>query len=512
MATSNGLEQAAEIVERAKEETFSKQSRFANFDRGQFMRSVIRWVGDANLQEPPYDANSSKRDTWLLEFVKREPHIIGALSSVISVDKNRAWTLTGGRNQVNRYTAVLHDFDGGMGWREGLGRASNAFWGTDMGSPTELGRIGTIGPVGALYNMDPTLCQLQTNIDYPLRYNDPVKGWQDWPTADFFRVTSMPSVQDKYKGLGFCAVSRALELCKTMVAIYQHDQESLLARAPRGIMTLQGISDEQWRDAVSSREAELDGLEHRYFNQVLVLASMGVEQIDAKLIALSQLPAGFDIKVTTDLLMMGIALCFGYDVREFWAVSSGALGTATETEAMHRKAGSKGGLDFVHGFQERLQEELPDALQFEFEERDADGDLRDAEVALAQIKEVVAMYEAGLKEGRPLVSWEEGRILLAEKGRIPAEWTEAEEASIATDTEEARVRRLREKVLSNEVMRRAIELEPDEPVIRYKWDGSRKGRTIVLWDSGASALHRRAFPVAKVEQRRERVRFLVEGA
>lgn len=512
MATSNGLEQAAEIVERAKDEIYSKQSRFANFDRGQFMRSIVGWVNDANLQEPPYSANSSKRDAWLLEFVKREPHIIGALSSVISVDKNRAWTLTGGRNQVNRYTAVLHDFDGGMGWREGLGRASNAFWGTDMGSATELGRIGTIGPVGALYNMDPTLCQLQANIDYPLRYNDPVKGWQDWPTADFFRVASMPSVQDKYRGLGFCAVSRCLELCKTMVAIYQHDQESLLARAPRGIMTIQGISPEQWQEAVASREGELDGLERQYFSQLLVLASMGVEQIDAKLIALSQLPAGFDIKVTTDLLMMGIALCFGYDVREFWAVSSGALGTATETENQHRKAGSKGGLDLIHGFQERLQEELPDALQFEFEERDQDADLRDAEVQQAQAKAVTMLYESGLREGAPLVSREEARQLLADKGIIPPGWTEAEEESIATDTEEARVRRLREKVLSNEVLRRAIELEPEEPVIRYKWDGTVKGRTIVLWDSGASALHRRAFPVAKAEQKRERVRFLVEGA
>ena len=491
MSTGNG---AGEIIERAMEESFSKQSRLKSGSdaTGNFLCSVMRWVEGANLVEPEY--GNRDRDAWLLDFVQREPHLSGVVSSVVSIDANRSWYLTGGRNQVKRYTDILHNFDDGDGWRESIGVSSNAFWGTDIGSHTELGRDGVGGPLRALYTMDPTLCELTGNREFPLKFRDP-SGTQQWSKDDFFRVASMPSVRNKHNGLGFCAVSRCLELAKLMVAVYQHDNEMLLARAPRGLLLLQGIGEEQWTTALQARDATLTGLGRELFDLIMVLASDGMQQADAKLIALSQLPANFDIQVTTNLLMQAFALCFGYDIREFWAVSSGALGTATETETMHRKSGGKGALDFVHKFQERLQGELPDTLQFGFEERDADGEMRDAEVAIKQVESIARMYESGLKEGQPLIERWEARILLADLGRIKPEWTEAQEEAIATDTQEARSKRFKEQLLESPVVRRACERYEDEPIVRYTWPTE---RTIMIWESGKAALHRVSYPVANV--------------
>src|SRR5690242_20297214 len=125
---------------------------------------------------------------------------------------------------------------------------------------------------------------------------------------------------------------------------------------------------------MAARDAALAGENYKYFDAVAVLAS-GAADVDAKLVALSQLPAGFDRRTFTDLLMFGYALVFGYDPIEFWPVQFGALGRGNETQIQHDKATGKGGLDFALGFQEQLQENLPDTLQYDLDQRDQDADL-----------------------------------------------------------------------------------------------------------------------------------------
>jgi hypothetical protein len=301
-----------------------------------------------------------------------------------------------------------------------------------------------------------------------------------------------------------------------MVAVYRHDQESLGSRAPKGLLLLKGISEGQWETSLDARADKLEGLERDYYGGVQVLASEGIDEIDAKLVALSTLPAGFDLEKFTNLLMYGFALAIGYDPREFWPVSSGALGTATETETQHRKATGKGGLDFALGFQEQLQrpDVLPETLHYEFEQRDEEGELLEIEVKTAQARLVREMVEAGLRDtGAGLVSREEGRMLLAESGIIPPEWTEAEEEVESTDTETARLdpektsaNRLdpaktksnragwRERLLEKPGVQSALSAFPAEPIVSYRWPLQ---RTLTVWDPERA---RRSFRMSRKPQ------------
>jgi hypothetical protein len=156
--------------------------------------------------------------------------------------------------------------------------------------------------------------------------------------------------------------------------------------------------------------------------------------------------------------MYGYALCFGYDPREFWPVSAGALGTATETEAQHRKAGAKGGLDFVLGFAEAINRELPDTLLFEFEERDMDGELAQTELEQAQANMVMTLYEKGVG----VITGEESRVMLAERGLIDSYWTLEQEDTVATDEGEER-----------SIIQRAAYRFPDEDIVRYTFRNNR---------------------------------------
>lgn len=436
----------------------SKQPRFDQVSPRSFFRSIFNFYKSDVQGEPEY--GTQERDTWLRTVWKLEPYMAGVINSVTNIDKNRGWSLIGGRNQVKRFSDILHNnfhyAPDLSGWRTSFGGSALSYYTSDLGSITEIGRLNSEqGPLDSLYFVDPAQCYLTGSFSEPLAYKPSRNAKiQYWKRDDYFRVVSLPSTDENLYGLGFCALSRAIELLKIMVGIYQYDNEMLLNRAPRGLMLLKGITQDQWEDAMTSREARLDGDEKRYYGAVNVLATLdpGVE-IEAQLVALSQLPAEFDQKVFTDLLMYGYALIFGYDPREFWPVSAGSLGTATETEAQHRKGGAKGGLDFVLGFAEKLQAELPDTLQFQFEERDLDGELANSEADKAKADVTLALYD----KGQGLITLDEGRILLVQDGLIDDDWTLEQEETIATDTETIR---------SSETIQRAIFEYPDEPIVK----------------------------------------------
>jgi hypothetical protein len=434
MTEQTPLQAAGDAVERLREDlntNYSSQPRFnGEVDPRQFFTSVFNWGKQAEEVEPGYKPNSRARDAWLIKYARKEPHLSGILNSVTAIDKNRSWSLTGGRNQVNRFTSIFHNWvaaPGLVGWRAGVASASLSYYNTDMGYVVELGREGQGGPLRALYHVDPTQCQLSGDNENPLSYFPPRAAMQKWGYDDFIRGTSMPSIEERYNGLGFCAVSRVVEIARLLTAVMEHDLEMMGAKAPRGLLILKGISESQWKSAMEARSEELNGEGYQYFAPVAVLASM--VDADAKLVALSQLPAQFDMKTFTDLMMFTYALSFGYDPIEFWPVQFGSLGRGEETAIQKEKATAKGGQDFARSHQEQIQDVIPETLQFEYEERDDAGELLAAQVADAWGKVITSIS--------PFLTPEEARAFLAEHNIIPQHWTEMLEEAEATDVEDS---------------------------------------------------------------------------
>lgn len=414
-------------------QTKSKQPRL---DPKRAFHSFLSWLRIVDIEAPEYGTNSQLRDQWLRQVWRKEPHLAGVVNSVALIDSNRGWELVGGRNQVKRYADILHQADEGLGWRMFMRKSALSYWCTDMGAISEIGRDGRDGPLRALWHVDSARCKLTGIPDTPLIYMPANGGQQMWRPGDYLRVASLPSDDEALHGLGFSAISRIVETLRILYAVMLHDQEQLAARAPKGLLLLQGVSEQQWTDSLAARAENLDGLERKYYGGVQVLASAGVDQIDAKLVALSQLPQNFDQKTFTDLCMYTIALAFGYDPSEFWPVQFGSLGRGTETEVQHSKASGKGGVDFALSWQEMLQRELPATLHWEFEQRDDAGEMLMETVKQTKLATVAQAYGAGIQQGAPLISRQEARVLLAEAGIIPHEWTEQEEDVTATDTNE----------------------------------------------------------------------------
>lgn len=452
--------------------TTSKQPRVSQEKaRLSFLHSIIRWVDQANLQAPTYGVGSQRmRDEWLRWFWRQEPHLAGVLKSVVDIDKNRGWQIVGGRNQVNLYSRILRNADpyinsfsdngvplAGKGWRYYFSQQSLSFYTADVGAVSEMGRDIEGGPLRALWHTDPTRCELTSGSYQSLNYYPPEGGKQEWTNDDYIREVSMPSTDETLYGLGYCAVSRILETATIMIAVYRHEQERLMAKIPKGIMLMRGITDSMWEDAMDTHAERLTAKEREYYAGLSIL--FGDEAMDAKLVALSNLPEGFDLKITTDLLMFTYALNFGYDASEFWPVQFGSLGRGTEAEVQALKASGKGGLDFVLNYQDNLQRQLPETLHFEFEQRNEQGEILEAEVAESWARAINEMAKPSSNDFPPTLTNSEKRQLLAQRGLIPNEWTIEEEDHVATDTEDE------ERHLDNERVQRAIATFPNEDIV-----------------------------------------------
>lgn len=508
------VRESVERLERAREVAQSKQPRFSKTPKStDFFASVLHWVDQSKDIEPEYQSDSRKRDKWLANFWTEEPHWAGVISQANMIDSNRGWTLTGGRNQVLRFIPVLRDADDGGGWRQYCSQQSQGFYVTDIGAITEIGRDGVGGPMRSIYHLDPTLCYLTGDRDFPLHYDN---NTADWARDDYFRLVSMKNIQERFRGLGFCATSRVLDMCKIMLAVYNHELEMLGSRAPKGLMLLQNVSQGQWEEAMKVRDAKLDSDMRKYYNAVAVIAQEGVDSIDAKLVALSQLPEGFNLEMFTNLLMYAYSLCIGYDPIEFWPVQAGQLGRGRETDIQHRKGTGKGGLNFMLAMQEAIQAELPETLHFAFEQRDAEGEKQDAEVAQAWADVVMTLRgkqrsttpgpnqpdgdgTTTLDGSSSVISVDEARMLLVMHNVIPDSWTTTMEEATATDVKEIEKERQREMLLNNDAVRRAAYQFPMEPIIRYSWISGQPGKTEILYAQAQDILRATRYTVVKPE-------------
>lgn len=487
------LEVGEEAVERATK-TYSRQPQYkgAGVVAGDFYESVYSWL-KLSLEEiraEPYKNDSRIRDKWLREFWKKEPHWAGAVNQCVLVDSARPWTITGGRNQVGRYADMLHWANNGKGWRHFFRQSSLSYRVTDMGSLTETGRAGVFGPIRGIYHLDSARCRWTGKRQWPLYYYPGIGNLQKWRETDFFNVCSLPSDDERFYGLGWCATSRAFELIVLLYGILMHDQEKIGSKMMRGLLLLSGIEQQQWNQAMDSRDSVMSDKEQKYFGNVFVLASLGAGDIDAKLVSLSQLPDNFDRQTFLDQIMFGYSLILGYDPREFWPVSSGALGTARESEQQHRKAATKGTLEFPHAWQERFQAELPDTVHFEFDERDTDAELIEAQMAQAWVEVARRIYDSD-GENPGLAERDQVLSLLVNHAIVPAEWTQSIEEATAVSDHMYRKQRL-ERAWEFPEVQRCLEKFPDEEIVEYRWTPSgMRERTLDF--------SRKSFPTAEKE-------------
>ena len=443
-----------------------------------FTNSVIRMVRELDIQEPDYMTKSRIRDNWLSRFWQKEPHLAGVINSVVMLDANRLWTMTGPRNMVRHFSAVINTAESNAGWRTFMTKQAMSYYTTDLGSVAEIGRNND-GVFAGLFHIDSSKCEVTGNPSRPLKYYPKVGNMKNrvvtFNDYDLYRCTSMVSPLEEFGGLGYCAVSRVLQLAKIMVSLLSHNQEQLLAKIPRGLMLVSGISDSKWESIKRKHEEVRKNDGYDVLQEIWEIVTTGDLKVDLK--SFSQIPQNFNAHEWVMMMMYGYSLAFGYDVTEFYPMESSAFGRGKETQLQARKASTKGELANVLLQQEGIQRYLPETVLFLFDRRDEEGEIQAITYKEALARSITSLYIDGLMYKAPIITRNEARQLLKDANIIPQDWPDLEREMVEIADPRAEVKRIKSSLRGNLDMLAAARRRPDEPIVQFSWP-SRNALTI----------------------------------
>jgi hypothetical protein len=392
---------------------------------------------------------SEKRDQQLRAFVYRPNNdiLVGAISSMIKKFKAMNWAIEGPLRVVNRYQKVLTTAEFFQGWSFWLGKILFDYYTQDKGAFSELIGAGDpdgqiVGPVIGIAHLDAQFCQLTGDIEYPVIFNNPkTNSAHRLHTTRVAHFVDMPSPAEGMNNTGFCGVSRVIGSSEILLKINKYKNEKLDDLPEAGLLLFNNVLPQMWDDAKAGYNRETRRLGQEHWRNIMTLHGLDPAQpATADLISFANLPEAFNELESTNTYATILALAFGVDVREFWPITGGALGSATESLVMHQKARGKG-VGEVIGMIERILnwKVLPDSATFAFDFKDDNEDLLSADIDEKRTNTIMSMWQAdGLG---PVNSFEIRQMLADNVSYFKDDFLEidATEEEDATDNEIAKM-------------------------------------------------------------------------
>jgi hypothetical protein len=346
---------------------------------------------------------SEKRDQQLRAFVYRPNNDIlaGAVSSMIKKFKAMNWKIEGPLRVVNRYQKVLTTAEFFQGWSFWLGKVLFDYYTQDKGAFSEIIGAGDpngplVGPVIGLAHLDAQFCQLTGDIEYPVIFNNPkTNNAHRLHTTRVAHFVDMPSPAEGMNNTGFCGVSRVIGSSEILLKINRYKNEKLNDLPEAGLLLFNNVLPQRWDDAKADYNRETRRLGQEHWRNVMTMFNLDpAKPATADFISFSNLPEAFNELESTNTYATILALAFGVDVREFWPITGGALGSQSESLIMHQKARGKGVGEAI-GMIERILnwKVLPDSATFAFDFKDDDEDLLSAEIDEKRTNTIMSMWQ-----------------------------------------------------------------------------------------------------------------------
>src|SRR3990167_2702634 len=241
-------------VQQAIEQTIQSQTRKpVDVDRGTGTTGVflVGWMARSGILIPPWW--SKKRDTELRKFWKSGDHLSGAIytmeSKMTAIPRKviaRDNSIREHVQQAEFITKIINEASQfGEGWEaffapwlEDLLTQDNGGFAEIIGDGPKDGPI--IGSPISLAHLDSYRCQRTGNAEFPVVYTDTDGRKYKLHFSRVMLASQMPSPVAEMNKVGFCAVSRAINVAQTLIDILHYKQEKLGSRPHRSIMVTKG--------------------------------------------------------------------------------------------------------------------------------------------------------------------------------------------------------------------------------------------------------------------------------
>lgn len=378
---------------------------------------------------------SASRDAQLSTFWKSSDHLSGAIYAMISKMTTipikvvaRDVSIKSHVELAAQYTDILiNSTQFGEGWMIFWGRCIEDLLTQDNGMFIEvIGPGPKDGPLEgsaiSMSHLDAQRCTRTGNPQYPVVYTDSDGKMYKLHASRVIYASQMSSSRKEMNGVGFCAVSRAVNVAVNLIDIAVYKQEKLGSRPVRQLMiTKGGLDPEDLRDAMKLSESLMNNSGLTRFSKSIAVGDRNIPNADITRIDIASLPDGFDEKESTILGMSVIALALGMDARElFPGMESGA--SKADAIIQHIKQRGKGPGQIIQQAEWQFDMKfLPSFLHATFDNQDDSEDRQNAEIVNVRAQ----ARERNLAQG--VTSQRVERENMMYKGEItPAQFEELE--------------------------------------------------------------------------------------
>lgn len=298
---------------------------------------------------------SKRRDADLARFWPNSAHLAGAFYTLQSKLTAVPFRIEPRDASIKQHRAMAEVYQGmleeeaefGQGWQECWGKFLIDLWVSDNGGFLEVIGDGKkdgpiVGPALGLAHLDAMRCTRSGSPEYPVVYQASDGAYYRLHHTRVIYRSQMPSTREDMNGVGYCWVSRIVDVAQNLVDIARYKQEKLGSRPQRGIIvTGGGLDPDVLAEAFRQAEHLQDARGLTRYSKFVVVGDPSYPDARLEMVDLASLPDGFDEETSTTLAMYTIALTGAVPPRWLWpATSSGA----TKADAMYQHvAGLTGG-------------------------------------------------------------------------------------------------------------------------------------------------------------------------
>jgi hypothetical protein len=352
---------------------------------------LLHWLVRSGMNVPAWW--SPARDVALRSFWKTSDHVSGTLytmqSKMTSIPFRVLARDPSNKEDVRRAEQWTDRLQSGAEWGEGwvtfFARWVEDLLTQDNGAFAEI--IGAGPPDGPIVgtpvtvrHLDAARCQRTGDPRYPVIYHDITGKMFKVHYSRLLSSSQMTSPAQEMFGVGFCAVSRAINSAQALVDILTYKQEKLGSRPRRAVaVTRGGLDPEDVKKAFDMVESEMDSQGLSRYSKIALVGDSSIPEAAIDMIDMASLPDGFDQETDFNLGVAILALAFGLDARELApALVSGA--TRADALLQHLKQRGKGPGQIIQTTEQLFDfRVLPRYLQLVFDFQDDEQDRQAAE-------------------------------------------------------------------------------------------------------------------------------------
>ena len=298
---------------------------------------------------------SHGRDEYLFAFAMRSNYFASAQYKVASKLTAIAPRVLPRNPNIKQHQALAAEYqkklieasDFGQGWQSLFSKSLFDYFSQDNGAFIEVIGAGRkdgpiVGPAMGLAALDASRCSRTGNWEYPVVYQaNNAKYKLHWTRV--IAIANNPPNRANKNGVGFCWLSRCLDISQSLLDMIIYKQEKLGSRPLRQMLIGRGISASQIAGAIKMAESSMDNQGLNVYSKSVVIGSTNTE-IDVEIKDLASVPDGFDFQTDLELGMFAIALAGGIPPRDIWpATTTGA----TKADAMFQHIGGSAGYSTI---------------------------------------------------------------------------------------------------------------------------------------------------------------------